>query len=332
MTNKTKKVLKIAEILWDYYPRESHKQSQVDLYRSSIEHLPPILVNQSMFGIDGYHRCQARRQEGETEIEAEIINVPDKDVFVEAIKRNATHGLQLSKSDKKRAAVQLFAKEEDGEWVQLMEISEIAALLSVTPRVVEGYTKNIRDKMKTAEDIKIWDMWLACASKKKIGEAVGKTGQAVGLRIESLRKSAETFTPDPLKMYNVWNFPKCDPDLGIEYTGRIPGQIVEHLLYYYTDPFDVVWDLFGGGGITVDACRRHNRRYQVFDIDPVRDDIIKHDVMAGLPDVLKNRRPKLIFLDPPYWSQKKGDYGDEPTNLSNLGIDEFHDVLKAFKR
>lgn len=321
--------VKISDIKWDHYPRQEHTEKQVNLYRSSVDQLPPILINKNMFGVDGYHRCQAYRQEGKTEIEAEIIDIPDEDVFVEAVRRNVKHGLQLSREDKKIVAIRLFAEEdEDGEWVELMEVSEISDMLSVSERTVEGYTKNIRDKMKTAEDIKIWDMWLACASEEEIGAAVGQSREAINKRIGTLRKSAEITTPDPLKMYNVWGFPKCDPDLGIDFPGRIPGQIVEHLLYYYTDPFDVVWDLFGGGGITVDACKRHNRRYQVFDINPIRDDVIEHDVMSGLPSILKNRRPRLIFIDPPYWSQKKGEYGDEPTNLSNLSVDEFHDALE----
>lgn len=48
----------------------------------------------------------------------------------------------------------------------------------------------------------------------------------------------EVGSPDPLKIFNVWNFPRCDDRFGIDYPGRIPGQIIEHLLYYFTEPFD----------------------------------------------------------------------------------------------
>ena len=84
-------------------------------------------------------------------------------------------------------------------------------------------------------------------------------------------------------------------------------------------------DVFGGGGVTVDVAKHMARRYRVFDIDPVRDDIAQHDITTGVPN--GKPKPDLIFLDPPYWNQKKGEYGDQESNLSNLPLDKFHDQL-----
>lgn len=308
--------VQIKNVKWDHYPRSEHSQQQVDLYRSAIDNLPPILVNKNGFGIDGYHRCQAFRQEGETEIEAEVLDIPDDQVLVEAIRRNATHGLQLTSADKRRLGAQLYPD---------LDIDEIAELLSVHRNSVLSWTKDKREEERKEEDRIIWQMWLACATQEEIAGAVGMTDRGVADRIRNLHKSVETSVPDPLKMYNIWQFQSCDPDLGIDYPGRIPGQIVEHLLYYYTEPFDVVWDLFGGGGVTVDACKRHARRYRVFDIDPIRDDMLQHDATDGMPKL--QPKPNLIFLDPPYWKQKQGDYGNEPTNLANFDADNFHETL-----
>jgi DNA modification methylase len=105
--------------------------------------------------------------------------------------------------------------------------------------------------------------------------------------------------PDSLQIYNVWNFPKCDPRYGLDYPGRIPGQIVENILYYYTEPFDIVVDPMAGGGTTVDVCKAMFRRYQAYDINPIREEIKKHDIRQGFPQRAKGC--KLIFLDPPSW-------------------------------
>lgn len=310
--------IKITDIRWDYYPRAESNQKQIDLYRSAIENLPPIAVNKNMIGIDGYHRCQAYRQEGHDEIPATIEDIPDDQVLIEAIKRNAAHGLQLNGRDKRRLGVMLYPQ---------LTIEEIADLLSVSEESVYGWTAKKRAEEKTEEDRTIWDMWLACYSQEEIAKELKLKQDKVSRRITDLCKSTQISNPQPLKTFNLWNFPKCDDRFGIKYPGRIPGQIVEHLLYYFTDPFDIVWDLFGGGGTTIDVCNHMARRYQVFDIDPIRDDIIRHDLMDSLPSAKAHMAPRLIFLDPPYWKQKKGEYSSHETNLANMSLEAFYKAI-----
>jgi hypothetical protein len=133
-----------------------------------------------------------------------------------------------------------------------------------------------------------------------------------------------------LRVYNVWNFGKLDDRFGIGYPGNIPGQINMNLNYYYTAPGDLIVDLFAGGGTTLDVCKWDdddfgNRQCLAYDIEPARPDIIQWDLVKdGLPTFEDAR---LIFLDPPYWKQKKGDYSIHETNLANLGLDEFHVAL-----
>ena len=40
------------------------------------------------------------------------------------------------------------------------------------------------------------------------------------------------------QIYSVWNFPKATNT--VKHFGNIPPEIIDNLLYYYTDPFDVV--------------------------------------------------------------------------------------------
>jgi len=137
---------------------------------------------------------------------------------------------------------------------------------------------------------------------------------------------------DWLRIYNVWYFHALDPRFGVGHPGNVPGQIVQNLNWYYTKPGDLVVDIFAGGGTTLDVCKFDdddfgNRECLAYDIEPhfARNDIKRWDVVAkGLP---KFKHAQLVFLDPPYWKQKKGEYSGDATNLANLGLNEFHDAL-----
>jgi hypothetical protein len=130
-----------------------------------------------------------------------------------------------------------------------------------------------------------------------------------------------------LRIYNVWNFQKCDERFGIQHPGQIPGQIMQNLNWYFTKPKDLVVDLFAGGGSTLDVCKYDdddfgNRACEAYDIQPVRKDIHKRDIVGeGIPDI---SRAQLVFLDPPYWAQKRGEYSADPTNLANLDLASFY--------
>jgi DNA modification methylase len=107
------------------------------------------------------------------------------------------------------------------------------------------------------------------------------TRQRINRIINTAKNSilSKICAPDPLQIYNVWNFPKCDPRYGLD-------QIVENILYY-TEPFDIVVDPMAGGGTTVDVCKAMFIRYQAYDINPIREEIKKHDIRQGFP---KRRR------------------------------------------
>jgi hypothetical protein len=134
-----------------------------------------------------------------------------------------------------------------------------------------------------------------------------------------------------LRLFQIWNFMQPDAAFGQDHPGRIPGQIIQNLNYYYTKPGDLVVDLFAGGGSTIDVCRAADddygrRKCEAFDIEPRRRDIKQWDVVkSGLPPFEPAR---LLFLDPPYWRQKRGEYSDHETNLANMSLVMFHDELE----
>jgi len=133
------------------------------------------------------------------------------------------------------------------------------------------------------------------------------------------------------KVYNVWNFSKCDPHLGIKHPGRIPGQISMNLLYYYTKQGDLVVDPMAGGGSTIDSCLVMNRQCRAYDISPKREDIIERDLRDGYDSRCKNA--DFIFLDPPYWNLLNGKYvneeGEIPENcVAEWAIEKYLDFMK----
>jgi hypothetical protein len=120
-----------------------------------------------------------------------------------------------------------------------------------------------------------------------------------GKSVEATKKGIGELVNFQPQLYNVWNFPNCNPLFGIEYKGRIPGQIVQNVLYYYTKENDLVVDPMAGGGTTIDVCKFMNRRCLAYDINKVRNDITAvHDIRNGYPPETKDA--DLIFLDPPY--------------------------------
>jgi DNA modification methylase len=132
------------------------------------------------------------------------------------------------------------------------------------------------------------------------------------------------FIEEELLIYNIWNKSKGDEK---DYFGHFPKIFMKNLLYYYTEPFDFVYDPFAGSGTTIDACTEMFRKYHVTDLTPdkSREEIIQHDIKDGLPKDLP--KPKFVFLDPPYWKQAEGKYSDSPDDLGNMELDEFYGLM-----
>ena len=129
-----------------------------------------------------------------------------------------------------------------------------------------------------------------------------------------------------LRCGTFWHFSQCDPRFGVDYPGRIPGQIPANIIHYFSEPGDLIVDLMAGGGSTIDAANFLDRHCLAYDLNPVRPDIKTHDALRGLPKGVKN--VQLFFLDPPYGSISKGFYNDHPHCLSRMGESEFLDAIE----
>jgi DNA modification methylase len=85
-----------------------------------------------------------------------------------------------------------------------------------------------------------------------------------------------------------------------------------------------------GGGTTIDVCKAMARRYLAYDLHPSRPDIQQHDTQLPfpLPPSIANTgtRASLVFLDPPYWKQRRGEYMSG--GLDGLELDQFYAAIE----
>ena len=281
-------IKKVSEIkvIDALYPRGDDKDTKlIQRYASDLEVLPPIEINQDNILIDGFHRLSAHKQCKIEKIPCIITNTAcEDDLFWLAVRKNNSHGWQLSIENKKRIAIERCGGTKDDEFIRKE--------LSIGLSTFNSWTKNKREQLEKDRDTKIMDLWLQCCTQEEISEKFDISQKTVSNRIDILSKSAidskitKDFTP---QLYNIWNFAKNNNET--KHFGNVPTEITENLLYAYTQPFDVVFDPFGGGGATIDACKKWYRRYFVSDIQPSEISLQKgmrtHDITTGLPEEFK---------------------------------------------
>jgi 16S rRNA G966 N2-methylase RsmD len=311
---------RIDEIVWreDLYPRFKPNPAKIQEYSENIDRLPPIEIDQHNILIDGYHRLKAHET-----VKAEEISVVVTEVKSEAelerlsVERNSTHGQQLTQDEKKSYAV---------KWWDVLSVEEICSSLSISEKSYKRWTSVKQDQKEEQTKQRIYDMWMSCHTQQEIADVVCVDPGTVSRKIADFLQNGQlsflqefrNFEPE---VYTTWSFGKATNE--VKHFGNIPPEIIDNLLYYYTKPFDIVFDPFGGGGSTIDKCLERKRRYYVSDLTPIpaRNDIRQWDITHGLPPDLPV--PDLVFLDPPYWKQAEEKYSDKDTDLANIPLDKF---------
>ena len=317
----------------ELYPRLKPLDDVVERYRDALDNLPPITVARDGVLVDGYHRWQAHVREKIDKIPVENLgNLTDAEIVRESIKRNATHGQQLSRADKQRMAGQLWqsmAHLANGE-----RVGELQELLGVSRDSIERWTKDARQAEQAEQRAKAWDLWLDCLSQRQIAEQIGIAHVTVGDWVGRIAADAENLPPpDSRQHFDIWQFQNAEKDAGSQsYFGALPPQAVENLLWFYTEPGQIVVDPFSGSGTTIDVAKTMGRRIWASDI---RGDhyaphlpIHKHDILGGWPKDAP-RLADLVLLDPPYWKQASGRYSDNQNELAEMDLEPFYGAWKS---
>jgi DNA modification methylase len=333
-------IRKVAEVIFreDLYPRIDTDPVTVQKYAESIEILPPIEINQHNEIIDGWHRWTAHKKLEIADIK--VIVTPtnsDSQLMELAIKRNATHGLQLSQEDKKTICKRIYETTPDKE--REAKKRQLATILSIPDRTLRDWLSRIDKDSKEARNKRIFNLWLAYYTQEEIAEKEGCSVQPVKDAIsdktanlpENLKAQANHAVDFEIPIYNIWK--QKEKTTTLKHPGNSETRLLDNLLYLYTKPLDVVVDPFGGSGSTIDLCKKRLRRYWVSDRKPIVErekDIRLHDlVLSGLPPIPRWKDVKLVYLDPPYWKQAEGQYSQDPSDLANMPLPQFNEALST---
>jgi hypothetical protein len=320
--------------LKEFQPRIDVSDGWIEQLRTALDKLPPVVVARGSILVDGYHRWQAHLREGAAFIDVEDLGeMTDDEIFWEAVRRNATPGRQLSLKDKRDIAASRYEKMDPAS-----AVAELADRLSVDERTVQRWTKDARAAQAQTRQAKAWDLWLDCRTQDEIGKYLDTPQKTISNWVSSQERQLSEMANAPgatdekpwgnIQHFDVWQFPTTDRDAGGQqsYFGAVPPQVIENLLWFFTEPGATVVDLFAGSGTTVDVAKRMGRRVWAADIRGNHYSphlpIHAHDATTGWPESAP-RKADLVFLDPPYWKQAIGRYSSEPNELAEMTLDDF---------
>jgi hypothetical protein len=335
------KKITLGQIILDQaiYPRKTHNPAVVQQYATVLDEIEArqnfISISESNKLLDGKHRYLAylKNFDSNKQKEIDVYVYPtktDADCFALAVELNSSHGQQLSNEDKKLSAINLYS-------MFGFPIGDIAKMVSVKKAVVIEWLKPIKDKKDAEENEQIFNMWLACCTQDEIAEALEIPQQTITDKLKVLpgsfpgTKSVKLSNFDeyedvPLYTGAGWTFSKKTNE--VSHFGNSEVQIVDKLLYLFTNPYDIVVDPFAGGGSTIDICKKRLRRYWASDRKPIverSEEIRILDVIQELPPLYNRWKDvALTYLDPPYWKQAENQYSQDAEDLANMSSDDFH--------
>lgn len=125
--------LKIGELIFDFdlYPRadiDTHNIAYMSQAEDAGVKFPPVVVDKkSKRIVDGFHRVKMYRQKYDDNYKIEVIEknyANEKEILLDAIRYNASHGKMLSRHDRMRCILQ-------SEKMRL-KIDDVASALSMT--------------------------------------------------------------------------------------------------------------------------------------------------------------------------------------------------------
>ncbi|MGE5828844.1 MAG: DNA methyltransferase [Micromonosporaceae bacterium] len=317
--------INLVRYVKELYPRLEPSDQTIARYQETLDDLPPIVIARDGVLVDGYHRWQAHLRSGRTVIAAENLgDLADAEIFNESIARNATHGMALSRDDKRALAPKLWQARSHlkvGE-----RIADLVQLLAVSERTVQQWTQDIRAQEKAEQQARAWDLWLNCRSYRDIADAMdGPDEDTIGRWVSAKAQDcANADAPDPHMAFDVWSYGRYDGDNSR--FGKLHPGVVENLLWLFTDPGQIVFDPFAGAGTTIHVAKQMGRRVWASDRASAGEyptlPIHTHDITTGWP-VGAPTKVDFVLLDPPYWMQAAGRYSDDRADLGNMNLDDF---------
>lgn len=334
-------IIKLSEIVFDegLYPRvDGHDPETVQIYARDMEQIEAagkfISVNADNKLIDGRHRMLAYKKlaDGKDDFDVQVFRYPVQSPL-ETLRLACElqdRGKSLNDHDAIHSAKRLYALGDSSQ-------KEIGRVLGRSQSTIANWLSRTLKEEKERKRDKAFALWLSCHTQEEIAAAVDMTQQAVALWEKEFTKisEADNFVNSPdfdVPIYNVWK--QQTKSNKVDHFGNSEPRWLENLLYLYTNPADIVVDPFAGSGSTIDLCKKRQRRYWVSDRKPIVErehEIRRHDLVADsgvqMPPVPRWKDVKLVYLDPPYWIQAQGQYSQDPSDLANMPLEQFNEVL-----
>lgn len=313
--------------------------------------------------IDGVHRYHAAIKAGIKELYAKTYDVPDSDLRALVHKFNRDHGIPYSIPERNNRIIRLCL--EDGKTdLQIASIiglserrvgqilsTEIASdsdkeiadkrrklspenIIAISKLLIAGeIQEKVSDKFNVAQNT-ISKLWAKKRDEIKSiyedGKLKKEMAEEFGLTPEEIDKVLQQYG-DPINFEptytSFWPAFGIDNKYGQKHKGHIPAKLIQNILFFYSNPGDIILDPFAGGGTVQDVCNDMvNRVCYSYNLNPVSPKIKFHNIREGAPSCEKE--PNFIFLDPPYGPQKKDEYSHSKDDLANLPVNEFLDEME----
>jgi hypothetical protein len=319
--------------------------------------------------LDGAHRWSAYKSTGVEQLIVIIKDLDGNDPLLYAAEK-AIGPKQLTEEEAKDTARRAYAENTR------LSSADIGKAIGRARRTVDAYIADLRAVNQMDLDIKIFRMHRLGIPQDRIAKRLGlaRTSFQYHLpKMAALPNSANAdlsrgFTiaqvaqkhgwPDPMlwslalegkndddrfkelgwdfRTWDQWEWNDCDNRFGDDWPGRIPIQLIAHVLRYFSKPGDLIFDPMAGGGVTPDTCLAMGRRCWAFDmmdrpetrpeIEPFTWDI--SSAQSRLWPVSAKEKPDLIIFDPPYFDKKAADY--DKKSISGLSKKAYLDFLDAF--
>jgi len=298
--------------------------------------------------LDGVHRWSAYKATGVTEPEVIIKNLDGVDPLLYAAKK-AIGPQQLTEEEARKTARRAFQNNPS------LTSSEIGKAIGRSRQAVDSYIADLRAATQMELDLKIFRKRLGQARETirnhlakmpelanqpkadlsrgftvaQVAEKHGWTEPMVwSLSLEG-KDDLERFKELGwgLRTWDLWDWNDCDRRFGDDWPGRIPAQLIAHILYYFSRQKDLVFDPMGGGGVTPDVCLAFNRgcwSLDMIDRPDARPEIepyywdLKGDFKKGRKTsgfFNSKQKPDLIIIDPPYFDKKRDDYAQKSISM-----------------
>lgn len=319
--------------------------------------------------LDGVHRWSAYKTVGMMELEAVIKDLKGTDPLLYAAKK-AIGPKQLTEDEARDTARRAYNKNS------ALSSSDIGKAIGRARRTVDSYITDLRAATQLGIDLKIFRMNCLGIPQDRIADRLGQIRETIrnhlakmatlpnqpntdlsrGFTVSQVAEKHNWTEPMVwslaledkedlerfkevgwgLRTWDKWEWNDCDKRFGDDWSGRIPAQLIAHILYYFSKQKDLILDPMAGGGVTPDTCLALNRRCWAFDMTDrpeIRPEIEPHTWTLPTANPLawpvsSKEKPDLIICDPPYFDKKAADYHKK--SISGLPKKEYLKFLEAF--